>query len=71
MLSRFSCVRLCDPMDPLSMGFSRQECWSGLPFPIPGDLPNPGLEPTSTYVSCITGGFFTTEPPQKPYIQYI
>ena len=39
----------CDPMDcscqaPLSMGFSRQECWSGLPFPSPGNLPNPGIE---------------------------
>ena len=38
-----SCLTLCDPMDcsppPLSMGFSRQECWSGLPFPSPGDLP--------------------------------
>ena len=32
---------------PLSMGFSRQEYWSGLPFPSPGDLPNPGLEPGS------------------------
>ena len=32
---------------PLSMGFPRQECWSGLPFPSPGDLPNPGIEPTS------------------------
>ena len=31
----------------LSMGFSRQECWSGLPFPSPGDLPNPGIEPRS------------------------
>ena len=30
---------------PLSMGFSRQEYWSGLPFPPPGDLPNPGIEP--------------------------
>ena len=30
---------------PLSMGFSRQECWSGLPFPSPGDLPDPGIEP--------------------------
>ena len=33
--------------DPLSMGFSRQEYWSGLPFPSPGDLPNPGIEPRS------------------------
>ena len=42
-----------DPMDyiahqvPLSMGFSRQEYWSGLPFPSPGDLPDPGIEPES------------------------
>ena len=40
---------------PLSMGFSRQEHWSGLPFPSPGDLSNPGIEP------CTAGGFFTTE----------
>ena len=33
--------------DPPSMGFSRQKCWSGLPFPSPGDLPNPGIEPGS------------------------
>ena len=32
---------------PLSVGFSRQEYWSGLPFPSPGDLPNPGIEPAS------------------------
>ena len=32
---------------PLSLGFSRQESWSGLPFPTPGDLPDPGIEPTS------------------------
>ena len=46
------CLTLCDPMDsshqaPLSMGFSRQEYWIGLPFPSPGDLPNPGTEPGS------------------------
>ena len=35
------------PLGPLSMGFTRQEYWSGLPFPSPGDLPNPGFEPTS------------------------
>ena len=44
------CPALCDPMDcsppgSLSMGFSRQEYWSGLPFPSPGDLPDPGIEP--------------------------
>ena len=43
----FSCVRLCDPMAPLSMGFSRQEHWRWLPFPSPGDLPSPGIEPMS------------------------
>ena len=47
------CPILCNPMNciarqvPLSMGFSRQECWSELPFPPPGDLPNPGIEPAS------------------------
>jgi len=45
-----SCLTLCDPMDcnppgPLSMEFSRQEHWNGLPFPSPGDLPNPGIKP--------------------------
>ena len=47
------------------MEFFRQEYWSGLPFPPPGDLPNSGAESTFP-VSCITGGFFTTEPPGKP-----
>ena len=47
--ARLLCPTLCDPMDcsPLgsSVGFSRQGYWSGLPFPSPGDLPNPGIEP--------------------------
>ena len=47
---------------PLSMGFPRQECWSGLPFPSPGDLPNPGSKPTSP---ALVGGFFKTESPGK------
>ena len=38
---------------PPSMGFSRQEYWSGLPFPAPGDLPNPGIEPASLMPTCI------------------
>ena len=46
-----SCPNLCDPMGlhqaPPSMGFSRQEYWSGLPFPSPGNLPDPGSEPRS------------------------
>ena len=45
---------------PLSMGFPRQDYWNGLPFPSPGDLPNPGIDPASPAVA---GGFFTTEPP--------
>ena len=45
---------------PLTMGFSRQESWSVLPFPIPGDLPNPGLEPESLSSPVLAGGFFTT-----------
>ena len=48
---------------PLSMGFPRQEYWSGLPFPCPRDLPNPGVEPESP---ALAGGFFTAEPPGKP-----
>ena len=50
VLSRQSCPTPCNaPMArqaPLSMGFPRQEYWSGMPFPSPGDLPNPGIEPT-------------------------
>ena len=48
---------------PLSMGFPRQEYWSGWPFPPPGDLPNPGTKPTSP---ALAGGFFTTEQLGKP-----
>ena len=45
---------------PLSMGFSRQEYWSGLPCPPPGDLPNPGIKPASRMSPALAGGFFTT-----------
>ena len=45
---------------PLSMGFSKQGYWSGLPFPSPGDLPNPGIKPMSP---ALAGGFFTAEQP--------
>ena len=45
---------------PLSMGFSRQECWSGLPWPPSGDLPNPGIEPTFLRSPALAGRFFTT-----------
>ena len=47
---------------PLSTGFPRQEYWSGLPFPPPGDLPDPGIKPSSPE---LVGRFFTTEPPAK------
>ena len=49
---------------PLSMGFPRQEYWSGLPFPPPRDLPDSGFKPMSP---ALTGTFFTTEPPGKPW----
>ena len=45
---------------PLSMGFSRQEYWNGLPFSSPGDLSNPGIKPTSLKSATLAGGFFTT-----------
>ena len=51
---------------PLSMGFSRQECWSGLPFPSPGDLPDPGIEPGSP---TLQADALLSEPPGKPKIQ--
>ena len=47
---------------PLSMGFPRQEYWSGLPFLSPGDLPNPGIKPASPASPALAGGFLTTEP---------
>ena len=49
---------------PLSMGFSRQEHWSGLPFPSPGDLSDPGTEPA---FPALAGGFFTAQAPGKPF----
>ena len=56
--------------DPLAMGFSRQKYWSGLPFRPPGNLPNPGMEPTCLASPALAGRFLTTEPPGKFY-QYI
>ena len=66
MLSCFSCVRFfvtpwtVAHQAPLSMGFSRQEYWSGLPCSPPADLPNPGIEPESLASPTLAGGFFTT-----------
>ena len=66
MLTTQSCPTLCDPMDyiarqaPVSMGFSRQEYWSGLPFPSPGNPPKPGIEPRST---ALQADSLLSEPP--------
>ena len=57
----------CSPTGIPSMEFSRQEYWSWLPFLPPGDLPNPGVEPTSPVSSALAGRFFTTEPPGKDH----
>ena len=60
------CLTLCDPMDciahqaALSTWFSREEYWSGLPCPPPGDLPTPGTEPMTLTSPALAGGFFTT-----------
>ena len=58
-----SCPTLCDPMDgsppwALSVEFSRQEYWSGLPFPSPGDLSDPRMEPETLAYAALGGGFF-------------
>ena len=51
----------------LSMEFSRQEYWDGLPFPSPGNLSDPGIEPTSFESAALVGRLFTAVPPGKPY----
>ena len=58
----------CSHQVPLSMEFPRQEYWSGLPFPTPGDLPVPGIQLES---AALAGRFFTTEPPGNPNIHSI
>ena len=76
-----SCVRLSvTPQTlarqaPLSMGFFRQEYWSGLPFPPPGDLPDPGIKPLSLTSPALAGGFFTIsatwETPRDHYSEQV
>ena len=64
-----SCPTLWDPTDcSLSMGFPRQEYWSGLPFPSPGDLPDPGVEPVSLVSPALAGEFSTTSAPWEAHI---
>ena len=77
------CVRACSVMSDsvtpwtiahqasLSMGFSRQEYWSGMPFPIPGTLPDPGTESTYFFISCIDRHIFTTASPEKSTFLFI
>ena len=55
---------------PLFVGFSPQESWSGLPFPAPGDLPDPGTEPECLVSPSLAARFFTTEPPGKPNLMW-
>ena len=70
----FSRVRLFAPprtvahQAPLSMEFSSQDYWSGLPLPSPADLPDPGIEPTALASPALADGFFTTSTTWKPII---
>ena len=57
-----------DCQAPLSIGFSRKEYWSGLPFPSPGDLPNPGIKPASPALADV---FFTSVLPGKSMVNVI
>ena len=72
VLSHFSCILLfvapgtAAHQAPLSMGFSRQEYWSGSPCPPPGDIPDLGIEPMTPASTSLAGRFFTTEPPRSP-----
>ena len=72
VLTHFSHARLfATPLtvshqSPLSMGFSKQEYWNGLPCPSPGDFPDPGIEPMSFTSPALAGRFFPLVPPGKP-----
>ena len=56
---------------PLSMGFSRQEYWRGLPFPSPGYLPDPGIEPSSRVAPALQANSLPFKPPGKPLRSFI
>ena len=72
VLSRFNCVQLFATgwtvayQAPQSMGFSRQEYWSGLPCPQPEDLPDPGIKPASLKSLALAGRYLPLVPPGKP-----
>ena len=75
VLRRFSHDWLCGPWTvahqvPLSMEFSRQGYWSGLPCPPPRDFPNPGSKRTPPASPALQAGFFTAEPLEKPTVEY-
>ena len=59
------------PWTPLSMGLPRQECWSGLPFPTPEDLPDSGNEPRPLMAPALAEGFFTTGSPGKHKLNHV
>ena len=65
-VQRFATPGTVAHQGPLSMEFSRQECWSELSFPSPGDLPGPGIRPASLAPSTLAGKFLTTVTPGKP-----
>ena len=67
-----SCLTFCNPMDCSPPGSSGHgifpvKYWSGLPFPLPGDLSEPGIEPMSLASPALSGGFFTNESPGNPF----
>ena len=71
-----SCPTLCDPVDcslpaSLSMGFSRQENWSSLPFPTPRNPPDLGIKSSPLESPALAGRFFTTAPPGKHLMNFI
>ena len=73
MPSHFSCGDFATPWTtarqaPLSTGFSRQDNWNGLPCPPPGDIPDPGIKPTSLKSPALAGMSLPLLPPGKPYI---
>ena len=75
--SDFICVQFFAPLwtvalqAPLSMGFSRQEYWSGLSCPLPGDRPEPRTEPQFLMSTALAGGFLPLTPPGKPLYTYL
>ena len=69
VLSNSAIPRSVAHQAPLSMEFSRQEYWSGSPFPSPGDLPNPGFEPVSLASPSLAGGFFTSWATMKAQVE--